>query len=287
MKKALCSALIFLSSLLFAQISMIPANTHYNDPYQVTIQGNGTIYYTTDGSTPTLSSSSGTNAVQINIDQNKELKAFLVDGSGNTSSVLSRKYYTGTLPTATIYFKPPANWTNGSCVMTDMVNPNSVNGGVVDYFWPGRSMQNTGCSGWYKLTDYYENANIYFTNCTISQSYPGSESTNTIYAGSTIFYDFTNGVITNPPACLLSVSDINNPDKVILVKVYPNPVSDILKIKTEKNFQDYEIIDVSGKVLFKDRFSKEIPIQHLSAGNYFIKLKDSLNDFTLIKFIKK
>lgn len=287
MKKTLFFILIFWSAFFFSQINMIPTNTHYADPYQVTIQGNGTIYYTTDGSTPTLTSSSAVNNVQISINQNKEIKAFLVDGSGNTSSVLSRKYYTGTLPIANIYFKPPANWNNGSCVMIDMVNPNSINGGVVDYFWPGITMQNTACSSWYKTAYLYENANIYFNNCTIFENSPTSEYTNTIFAGSTIFYDFTNGEITNPPACLLSTKDVNNPGKAVMVKVYPNPVSDILKIKTDISFQEYEIIDVSGKSIFKDQFSKEIPLGHLPSGNYFIKLKNNLNDSTFVKFIKK
>ncbi len=59
---------------------MLPAGTHYYDPYQATVLGNGTIYYTTDGSTPTLNSNSAINTVQVSIDQNKEIKAFLVDG---------------------------------------------------------------------------------------------------------------------------------------------------------------------------------------------------------------
>ncbi|WP_435522217.1 FN3 associated domain-containing protein [Chryseobacterium indoltheticum] len=61
--------------ILFSQIYMSPT-THYYNSYQMTIQGNGTIYYTEDGTTPTLSSSSAVNSVNILIDQNKEIKAF-------------------------------------------------------------------------------------------------------------------------------------------------------------------------------------------------------------------
>ena len=69
---------------------MSPFPNHYYNPYQVTINGNGTIYYTTDGSTPTISSSSAVNNVQISIDQNKEIKAFLVNGQGSSSPVISK-----------------------------------------------------------------------------------------------------------------------------------------------------------------------------------------------------
>ena len=58
MKKNLLLASCFVSSFLFSQITMLPAGTHYYDPYQATVSGNGTIYYTTDGSTPTLNSNS-------------------------------------------------------------------------------------------------------------------------------------------------------------------------------------------------------------------------------------
>ena len=92
MKKNLLLASCFVSSFLFSQITMLPAGTHYYDPYQATVSGNGTIYYTTDGSTPTLNSNSAINTVQVSIDQNKEIKAFLVDGQGNSSAVIAKKY---------------------------------------------------------------------------------------------------------------------------------------------------------------------------------------------------
>lgn len=286
MKKNLLFALYFSSLFLFSQINMTPGATHYNNPYQVTVSGNGTIYYTTDGTTPTLSSNSAVNSLQVTINQNKEIKAFLVNGQG-TSSVFIKKYYTGALPNSNIYFKPPSSWTNGACVMTDMVNPNSVNGGIVDVFWPGSQMQNTGCDGWYKSVGYYENANLRFTNCFFMENLPGAISTNIIPVGSTIYYDFTNGEISNPPTCLfLSTNEAQK--NITLVKVYPNPVSDFLKINTSKDFKDYEIIDVSGKIISKNLLSsKEISISHLTVGNYFIKLKDEQGNVTLLKFIKK
>lgn len=288
MKKFLLFSSFCVSSFFFSQLMMSPFASHYDNPYQVTISGNGTIYYTTDGSAPTLSSSSAPNNVQILINQNKEIKAFLVDGQGNSSAVISKKYYTGIIPSAAIYFKAPSTWTAGSCVMIDMVNPNAVNGFAMDTFWPGITMQPAGCDSWYKTTRDFENANLRFNNCTLFENIPQTISTNLIPAGSTIYYDFTDGVITTPPSCLfLESHETLSKNNDVLIKVYPNPVSDILKVNTDRQFQEYEIIDISGKVLLKDLFTKEITISHLISGNYFLRMKDQQGDLVVVKFIKK
>ncbi|MDW9382457.1 chitobiase/beta-hexosaminidase C-terminal domain-containing protein [Chryseobacterium sp. JV558] len=288
MKKFLLISSFLVSSFFFSQLTMSPFASHYDNPYQVTITGIGTIYYTTDGSTPTLSSSSAANSVQILIDQNKEIKAFLVNGQGNSSVVISKKYYTGTIPSAVIYFKAPSTWTGGSCVMVDRVNPNAVNGFAMDTFWPGITMQAAGCESWYKTTGEFENANLRFNNCTLFENIPQTISSNLIPAGSTLYYDFTNGIITTPPSCLFLVShETMSKNKTVLIKVYPNPVSDILKVNTNLHFQEYEIIDGNGRIVSKNHFTKEITISHLVSGNYFLKLKDQQGSLVLLKFIKK
>lgn len=288
MKRFLFFSALFVSSLFSSQLTISPVGTHYYNPYQATLSGNGTIYYTMDGSTPTLSSSSATNNVQVLIDQNKEIKAFLVNGQGNTSAIISKKYYTGNIPEAVIYFKAPSAWTAGSCIMIDMVTPNSIDGQVIDTMWPGIAMQSTGCESWYKITRNFESAQVSFNNCFLFENFPQAITTNLIPMGSTLYYDFTDGIITTPPSCLfLATHETQQKNSNVLIKVYPNPVSDILKVNTDRNFQEYEIIDVNGRVIVKDRFVKEISIHQLILGNYFLKLKDSKGDLILLKFIKK
>lgn len=260
--------------------------THFYNPYQMNIQGNGTIYYTTDGTTPTLSSSSAVNSVNILIDQNKEIKAFLVSSTGNTSAVFTKKYFTGAIPDAHIFFKPPSGWTNGACVRVEMINPNSIDGFVIDNFGSGYSMNNTGCNGWYKITKNFETANVSFTNCYLYQNFPGNIDTPPVPMGSSIYYDFSSGIITNPPSCLLGTKDVKHKD-VTMVKVYPNPVAEVLQINTDKDFVEYEILDGTGRVISKEKFLKSIAVHHLISGNYFVKLIDNKNDFVLVKFIKK
>lgn len=285
MKKLFFFISIFSSAFFFSQINMSVA-THFYNPYQMNIQGNGTIYYTTDGTTPTLSSSSAVNSVNILIDQNKEIKAFLVNNTGNTSAVFTKKYFTGVIPDAHIFFKPPSGWTNGTCVRVEMINPNSIDGFVIDNLGSGYSMNNTGCDGWYKITKSFETANVSFTNCYLYQNFPGNIDTPLIPMGSSIYYDFSSGIITNPPSCLLGTKDVKHKD-VTLVKVYPNPVAEILQINTDKDFVGYEILDGTGRVISKEKFSKSISVNHLSSGNYFVKLIDNKHDFVFVKFIKK
>jgi len=286
MKKLLSIIFISSSALFFSQITMEPIATHYYSPYQVTINGNGTIYYTIDGTTPTLSSNSAVNNANISLNQTKEIKAFLVDNTGNTSAVFTKKYYTGAIPDANIFFKPPSGWTNGACVRVEMINPNSIDGFVIDNLGSGYSMANTGCDGWYKITKSFENANVSFTNCYLYQNFTGNIDTALIPMENSIYYDFSSGIITNIPSCLLSTTDFKQ-NNITLVKVYPNPVAEILHINTDKNFQEYEILDGTGRLISKEKFSKTISVTHLSSGNYYIKLISKQKDFTLVKFIKK
>lgn len=172
--------------------------------------------------------------------------------------------------------------------MIDMVNPNAINGFAIDTFWPGITMTNTGCEGWYKANGNFENANVMFNNCSLFPNIPQSISTNLIPMGSVIYYDFFNGEISTPPACLFLNTQEGKAINTTMVKIYPNPVSDVLKINSDKDFKDYEIIDGSGNVILKKQLlSKEISISHLVSGNYFLRLKDQQGYTILLKFIKK
>ena len=52
----------------------------------------------------------------------------------------------------------------------------------------------------------------------------------------------------------------------------PNPTSGIVKIQTESSIADYFVFDISGKVLQQGQLNKEIKLESLSSGIYFIKV---------------
>lgn len=271
---------------LSAQINFNPPNTHYTNPYNVTVSGNGTLYFTTDGSTPTLTSTSSVNNFAVNIDQNKTIKVFLVNGSGAPSAVETKKYYTGTLPLAKVFFKPPATWTS-ACAMVFMENPNSYNGGVVDPIYPGYPMTDANCNGWYKGPALpYEEGYSYFTNCAPSYSIPQAINTPGLIVGNEVYYDFTLGPITNPPACLfLGTNEAK--EKITLVKILQNPVAESVQFETDLKFTGYSILNFEGRILKKGKlYSNSIEVSLLPKGTYLIQLLSNENQNVVIQFIK-
>ena len=90
--------------------------------------------------------------------------------------------------------------------------------------------------------------------------------------------------------CNLGVDDPVLKDK--LVKMYPNPVHDILQLELMNGLtiSDYSILDQFGKELMKneiagDQHRKQIDVSHLSDGFYFLKIKTEGQEITK-KFIK-
>lgn len=185
------------------------------------------------------------------------------------------------LPEKTAYFKPPSSWTT-PCSYMNFIDPVVT----IDFYPPGNPMT-SACEGWYKITYAFNKAYVEFNNCNYIS---GSPNTNYLYYAleteTDIFYDYSEGPISNPPACLLAVNDSS---KIIaVVKIFPNPVQDYVNIESEKNFIAYEIIDGSGKsILNKDFKSPKIDISNLKTGVYFIKLKSLSNETNIVKFIKK
>ncbi len=255
-------------------------NSHYYEPYTVNFSGNGTLYYTTDGTEPTLSSTSAINNFSVFIDANKTIKVFIVDSQNTTSDIETYKYFTGEIPLAKIFFKPPSHWAS-SCVTVDMVEPNTIDGMVIDANW---SLQATNCEGWLKNETPYYQSNLIFNNCPLAPV--GAEYSDIIPAGSLILYDFENGEITNPPACLnLGTSELS---KAVIVKIYPNPTDHFLEINSKINFNTYSIYTLDGRKISENNLiGKQIDVSKLSIGNYLLKLSSPQHETAIIQFIKK
>ncbi len=258
----------------FGQIDFQPYNNHSFEPYTASISGTGRIYYTTDGSEPTNNSPSGLNNVNINITQTTVLKAKLAAGQ-----MYTKTFYFGNFPQKTVYFRPPTSWSS-ACSFANSVDPQTT----IDIWGPGNPMTAV-CEGWYKSELGFFVGLVEFNNC----QFPFMADLYKFYnitTEDTVFYDYSAGPITNPPACLLAVNDPSK--KVAVVKIFPNPVQDYVNIESEKNFVSYEVVDTSGKlILNKDFKSNQIDIRNLKSGIYFIKLKSLNSETNIVKFIKK
>ncbi len=65
--------------------------------------------------------------------------------------------------------------------------------------------------------------------------------------------------------------------------IYPNPVSNSLFLKGNKDIESIEIFDTNGKKLITKRNENTVDVSQLSAGIYFVKV----NNRETLKFIKK
>ncbi|OHT44004.1 hypothetical protein B0A71_08210 [Flavobacterium tructae] len=73
--------------------------------------------------------------------------------------------------------------------------------------------------------------------------------------------------------------------------LYPNPVSDVLTIKTKQDaeIQSLEVYDIFGQLVVSVPNAKSVStvdVSNLSTGNYFIKVKSDKGSFK-VKFVKK
>lgn len=85
-------------------------------------------------------------------------------------------------------------------------------------------------------------------------------------------------------ASLLAVNDVakNNAE----VKVYPNPVKDILNINTDKNINSIEIFSLTGQLIKTiDNNTKQINVSDLKKGIYLLRVKSEGKDqsFKIVK----
>ncbi|WP_261512964.1 DUF7619 domain-containing protein [Chryseobacterium paludis] len=90
-----------------------------------------------------------------------------------------------------------------------------------------------------------------------------------------IYFDYNAPIITNTSTTsvqnTLGTSEINN-DK-IQFSIYPNPVKDVLFIKSKENIIKAEIYDIAGRILSSVSVTdNSVNTSELTKGNYIIKL---------------
>ncbi|MCS6832969.1 MAG: starch-binding protein, partial [Flammeovirgaceae bacterium] len=112
-------------------------------------RGTPTIYYTTDGSTPTTSSPSASGSVTLSITSTRTVRAFARDAAGNSSAIAAHTYTinpsTGGF---TVYFKRPSNWTTTPRIHYWNAQPA---GSLASTTWPGVTMTED-TNGWWRFT---------------------------------------------------------------------------------------------------------------------------------------
>ncbi len=98
-----------------------------------------------------------------------------------------------------------------------------------------------------------------------------------ITGDASIFFDFNAPIITNTVSTEF-VDDLNTDNYSLenLVRIYPNPVTDLLNIKTEENIhiKNLKIYNLQGQELLQfPQSTKRINLSQLSAGMYILKVQ--------------
>lgn len=68
-------------------------------------------------------------------------------------------------------------------------------------------------------------------------------------------------------------------------EIYPNPVSSLLTIRSEKRVDTIEVFDAVGRRIIEENSNNTIDVSNLVSGPYFVKIRSGKNSQTM-KFIK-
>lgn len=128
------------------------------------------------------------------------------------------------------------------------------------------------------------------TAATVAGSAPNeSDLVSDTAAGNTVAniagIDNWNVQFTNTAA--LSVGDVNNvSDAKLDLLVYPNPVSDVLNIRTDSKIKAVSVVDMTGKNIKVNAEGGKVDVSALPVGNYLINV-ETADGISTLKFIKK
>lgn len=164
----------------------------------------------------------------------------------------------------------------------------SINGGITytnifsgpgSYYFVTDSLQNTvpiyypqvftGLSnGWYNFHCYWNPSNFFID---------------------TMIYRFTFHSVTTSMRDGWMIDDIENhlsweniDEPELINEIYPNPVKAQLSIRSQASVLDYDIIDMTGKIIThknSQKLSNVIDVSELSPGLYFLRFKSSSKQY--------
>lgn len=71
------------------------------------------------------------------------------------------------------------------------------------------------------------------------------------------------------------------------IQIFPNPVSDVIRISGIDNGHTIQIFNVDGRLIRTDAFDQKIDVSNLSAGVYVLKITTKSFESHEFKFVKK
>lgn len=270
-------------------VAITPTSTTYGagTSQAITITGSDdkagyTIYYTTDGSTPTASSSVYT--APINVTSTTTVKSITIDSEGLSSDVASQTYTFQTLGDITVKYKAPSAW--GTTIYVHHWNA-LPSANLTGSAWPGKKMTGPDANGYYSYTfTNIASTNVLFTKGTLG---PQTVDISTVDKNTCYIPTGTNTKldVLETDCAILGLEEITNTSTQL--RLYPNPASRSFKIN--KQVSNLYIYDITGKVVkqFNGSFTTDsnFDVASLNKGMYFVKIKSVDGLESTIKFSKE
>ena len=246
------------------------------------------IYYTTDGTTPTVSSS--LYSTPINVTANTTIKAIAKDVDGLFSGVASQTYTFVTTSTFSVYFKPPTSTPNWPSPKVHFWGATPA-GSIANASWgvPVAMTADGTNAGWFKYTfSGVSTINLLFRDGNSTGTLGVTKTADVVNVSKEVWYEWdASNTTTYLKQVSLSANDfIVSSNKITF---YPNPVLDSFKINTVVS--NLYIYDLNGRIVKQQLKSLEsntaIDVSDLGKGIYFVTAKDENDSNFTLKIIKK
>ena len=269
-------------------LSVTPESGLYTGGTSVTMKATGqntpiSIYYTTNGTTPTASSTKYTSAITIS--SNTTINAIAIDNAGNKSTVVSKSYLTQAT-SITVKFKAPSDWTACHLWAWDKATEANIAGGTA---WPGNATMTLGTDGYYSYTIpsvTVAEIGLLFndgTSTSTKQTVDLFTSTSACWDAQTTTDSqghYNASLNANCGGMAIDENEISS------LTIYPNPTRGTVNINSEKDINSVTIRDFSGRVLWKG-IGTQINLSNLTPAIYFMEIELENGEISLQKVIKQ
>jgi uncharacterized repeat protein (TIGR01451 family) len=104
-----------------------------------------------------------------------------------------------------------------------------------------------------------------------------------------IYFDFNDPIITNTTSNTISLTTAidNVSAEVVHLKLYPNPVENLLQLETGNiQFRTITIYNHQGSKILESMYSNQLDVRSLASGVYFIELKNGKGLTARKRFVK-
>lgn len=240
-----------------------------------------TIYYSTDGTVPSESSSIYTDAIIIS--NNTNLQAFAKDADGLKSAVVTAQYTFLPLHDLTIHFRPPVSWGNPPFYIHYWQVLSA--GSFPDSQWPGKVMEGPDAAGFFKYTlPQIARANFLFT-----KSSSGPQTVDIVEVTENHCYEASgttgklNAVIVDCSPVGIGESPEN--DKLVL---YPNPAENYFAFN--QPVIQLQIRSITGKLIQNipqvTGAQQAIDITNFQSGIYLVETHTANGEKQQFKLVK-